>query len=152
MRIHAIRVCKKEYHKQLRVTGNAAGSARYTKKFCIRDIPDHRTGIRKKEYKDQITEIAAGKLPGAAMIGGTWTFDKDKLRRYIDAKEAECASRTFTNVRVSGGCAPRSTGSNIEKAYELAILKLRGGSETRGSRKSKRAAGAAKGAARGLNA
>ena len=70
MRIHAIRVCKKEYHKQLRVTGNAAGSARYTKKFCIRDIPDHRTGIRKKEYKDQITEIAAGKLPGGYRTGG----------------------------------------------------------------------------------
>lgn len=80
---------------------------------------------------------AKGQLPGAAKIGKVWTFDKDKLRRFIEAKEAECASQIFTKGKASIGCAPRSTASCIEKAYEQAMSKLRGGPATRGLRRSR---------------
>ena len=78
---------------------------------------------------------ARGDLPGAAKIGKVWTFDRDKLDRYVAAKEMECASGTYTKGKASGGCEPKSAALNIERAYEQAISRLRGGGGTRGSRR-----------------
>ncbi len=74
---------------------------------------------------------ARGELPGAAKIGQVWTFDPDKLRRFIEAKEAECAGANYSRARAPIGCAPPPGASNIEKAYERAMLKLRGGHSVR---------------------
>jgi len=40
---------------------------------------------------------ARGALPGAAKIGTLWTFDPEKLRRFVAAREAECASHESVN-------------------------------------------------------
>ncbi|MFO1126344.1 MAG: helix-turn-helix domain-containing protein [Methylocystis sp.] len=69
---------------------------------------------------------ARGELPGAAKIGQIWTFDPDKLRRFIEAKEAECASANVPRARVPIGCEPPPTDSPIKKAYERAMAKLLG--------------------------
>ncbi|MBS4017466.1 MAG: helix-turn-helix domain-containing protein [Dechloromonas sp.] len=85
---------------------------------------------------------ARGDLPGAAKIGTLWTFDPAKLRRFISEREAECLRKTSINAAESGGCAPPSGASNIEKAYERAMSKLRGDCAIRRSRRSRRRAGA----------
>jgi phage terminase Nu1 subunit (DNA packaging protein) len=73
-----------------------------------------------------------GELPGAAKIGKVWTFDPAKLAKFIRAKESECPKTTFISAAQSGGYARPSTESNVEKAYEQTMLRLRGGSVTRG--------------------
>lgn len=88
---------------------------------------------------------ARGQLPGAAKIGTLWTFDPDKLRRFVETKETECASANYSKVKASAGCAPPPTDSNIEKAYELAKSRLLGKSGTSASRNSKRRTGGANG-------
>jgi hypothetical protein len=83
-----------------------------------------------------------GELPGAAKIGGRWTFDEKKLRDMIALKEAECLSRTSIREREYGGCAPALTVSNAEKAYSLTISKMRGKLGTNASTNLKRRANA----------
>jgi hypothetical protein len=34
---------------------------------------------------------AAGELPGAAKLGGVWTFDQQKVRSWIEEREAHAA-------------------------------------------------------------
>lgn len=84
---------------------------------------------------------ASGRLPGAAIFGRVWTFDRIKLRQFIEMKETECANRIYIKGPKSGGCAPPSAVSNTEKAYEQAISRLLGKPETPGLNKSKRAFG-----------
>lgn len=70
---------------------------------------------------------ARGELPGAAKIGQVWTFDPDKLRRFIEAKEAECAGANCSRARAPISCAPPPPDWRDEKDYERAMSKLRGG-------------------------
>jgi excisionase family DNA binding protein len=70
---------------------------------------------------------ARGDLPGAAKIGKTWSFDAEKLRRHIAAREQECLTRATSTFGVRfGGCAPSSTASSSAKAYEQAMSRLLG--------------------------
>lgn len=70
--------------------------------------------------------VARGMLPGAARVGGVYTFDCAKLRRYLDGEEARCRMNISTNVDRSGGLEPPPTDGSIELAYERAISLLRG--------------------------
>jgi hypothetical protein len=79
---------------------------------------------------------ASGRLPGAARIGKLWTFDHTKIKNYLADAEAQCQSKIFTNEMEFGGCELPSTAAKSEKAYESAMLKLLGGSGTRGFKKS----------------
>jgi hypothetical protein len=79
-----------------------------------------------------------GAVPGSAKIGGLWTFDRDKLDKFVADKEAECLNQTSTYAAASIGCEPPSRASNIAKAYERAMSKLRGSSATSVSTKSSR--------------
>jgi hypothetical protein len=93
---------------------------------------------------------AQGRLPGAAKIGSLWTFDPGKLRRFVAAKEDECRlSQIYTDEEASGGCEPPLPAKNIEKAYRLMMSRLRGGSGTRESKKSRRRASTASSAKHG---
>ena len=83
-----------------------------------------------------------GELPGAAKIGGRWTFDEKKIRDYIALREAECLTRTSIRERAYIGCAPPLTASNAEKAYTQTILKMRGKHGTSGSTSLKQRASA----------
>jgi phage terminase Nu1 subunit (DNA packaging protein) len=70
-----------------------------------------------------------GELPGAARIGGLWTFDPKKLAKFIAEKEAEIAARAAwkppTPAWKTGCIEPRSNSTKAEKAYALAMEKLR---------------------------
>src|SRR3954451_8890051 len=63
-----------------------------------------------------VLDLAArGELPGAAKIGGRWTFDLAKLRAYVREREQAChrrgtehrrrIARTSTNAEKYGGAA-----------------------------------------------
>lgn len=79
-----------------------------------------------------VVKMAAnGNLPGAAKIGGTWTFDKEKLRRFILEKEYECQRKTSTYETVCIGYKLPSAGNSSDKAYTQAMLKLLGKSGTK---------------------
>jgi hypothetical protein len=80
---------------------------------------------------------ARGAIPGAARIGKFWTFDRSKFERFVAAREADCARKTFTNAREYGGCAPPSTALSVEKAYAQAMSRALAGTATEGSKKSK---------------
>ncbi|RNJ50276.1 hypothetical protein D1O30_12390 [Methylocystis hirsuta] len=47
---------------------------------------------------------ARGEFPGAAKIGQIKTFDPDKLRRFIEAREAECAGAIYSRATMNGRC------------------------------------------------
>ena len=73
-----------------------------------------------------IKMAAQGKLPGAAKIGGTWTFDREKLRRFIREKEYECQRKISISEMVSGGSLLPYAAGSIDTAYIQAMSKLRG--------------------------
>jgi predicted DNA-binding transcriptional regulator AlpA len=70
---------------------------------------------------------AAGKLPGAAKLGGVWTFDPQKVRAWIEEREAH-ASRPRPRVEVpavrhvaSKGDVTTWPAESIDAAFELLI-------------------------------
>jgi hypothetical protein len=75
---------------------------------------------------------ARGELPSAAKIGKVWTFDPAKLVKFINAQESQCPKTTFTPAAGYGGSVRPLTESKSERAYALAMSKLRGESATRG--------------------
>jgi excisionase family DNA binding protein len=82
-----------------------------------------------------------GEIPGAAKIGNAWTFSIAKLHGFIEAKEAECAARAVKPiVPRSAGCERPRGAAAIEKAYDQAMLRMRGGKQAMGSWSAKRRA------------
>lgn len=74
---------------------------------------------------------ARGEIPGAAKIGGLWTFDEAALRLWIREK-ATCQidprrRSSHTGAETRSGLVSRSTERSIEKAYEQALQRLRRG-------------------------
>lgn len=70
-----------------------------------------------------------GELPGAAKIGGSWTFDEAALRNHIKERTKWPSDRRPRNTPI-GAAASYGRGSpladvNIERAYEQAMSKLR---------------------------
>ena len=79
--------------------------------------------------KRQITLMAnRGDLPGAAKIGSLWTFDPEKLTRWIEEREDKClrnqkkisSKEEKYTTYVSG-----LTDASVNRAYERAISLLR---------------------------
>lgn len=74
---------------------------------------------------------ARGEIPGAAKIGGLWTFDESALRLWIREK-ATCQidprrRNTRSGGETSSGLDSRSTERSIDRAYEQALRKWRRG-------------------------
>jgi hypothetical protein len=72
---------------------------------------------------------AKGKIPGAAKIEGTWTFNLDLLRNYVSSKEQEAWQRARPQRAVSGGRASSTVGfkpaaKTSNGHYEQTIQKL----------------------------
>jgi len=65
----------------------------------------------------------AGKLPGAAKLGGVWTFDPVRLRAWIIERELACQGNPGISISAAqhGGGASRLPDANIEAAYEQLI-------------------------------
>ncbi len=57
-----------------------------------------------------------GELPGAARIGGVWTFDAAKLSAFIAQRERDAESRA-TNVVPFPSPQPRQTRAQTSAAY-----------------------------------
>lgn len=72
----------------------------------------------------KVQELAVtGKMPGAAKLGGVWTFDPARVRRWIKEQEDACleSPETSTSEERHGGGASRLPDANIEAAYEQLI-------------------------------
>lgn len=76
------------------------------------------TGLSKRTVQNL---AAKGMIPGAAKLGGLWTFDRIKLRRWIAAKEGEACQRTSISGAASGMDAFRLAETSFAKAYARAI-------------------------------
>ena len=63
---------------------------------------------------------AQGVIPGAAKLGGQWTFDEVTLRAWIRRREAE-RCRTYISEARHGGVVSRLPDVTIDEAYERAI-------------------------------
>ena len=71
------------------------------------------TGLGKRH----VQKLAkCGRIPGAALLGGVWTFDRTMLRRWIQQQEAK-ACRTSIEEAKPGGADFKLTASNIEDLY-----------------------------------
>lgn len=75
------------------------------------------TGLSVRKVQEH---AAAGQMPGAAKLGGIWTFDPVKVRAWVAAQEVKAwrgsQATSIGGVRGSGG-ARSSAGSNIDAAY-----------------------------------
>lgn len=73
-----------------------------------------------------------GDLPGAAKIGGLWTFDETALRNYIKERTQCPRDRRPLNTRTgevaSSGHASPLQARNAEKAWQQTLRELRRGS------------------------
>src|SRR6186997_1173007 len=72
----------------------------------------------------------AGKVPGAAKIGGEWTFDEATLRSWVKELEelTQCLARPLpmrSGAARSYGAGSRSRAKSIGGAYEQTMQKLR---------------------------
>ncbi|CAH1662073.1 HTH_17 domain-containing protein [Hyphomicrobiales bacterium] len=84
-----------------------------------------------------------GELPGAAKIGGLWTFDPAALRSWIKSQERLCQEKaqrtrreksrrnTATGVATRYGQGSRLHLGSIDSAYEQAMQKLRNAASTK---------------------
>lgn len=75
---------------------------------------------------------AAGLIPSAAKLGGTWSFDRATIRRWVRRSEGETACRaTYTVETAPTGDGSRSRAGTFVAAYEQLIgRKRRGGSNS----------------------
>ena len=71
-----------------------------------------------------------GYLPGAGKIGGRWTFDREKLRKFVLEREQECQRKICISATEYGGYKLPSVASSTEDRFTQAMLKLRGKSAT----------------------
>jgi predicted DNA-binding transcriptional regulator AlpA len=72
----------------------------------------------------KVQELAvARKLPGAAKLGGVWTFDPARVRQWIKEQEDVCPAspETSTSEERRGGAESRLPDASIEAAYEQLI-------------------------------
>jgi hypothetical protein len=83
-----------------------------------------------KEARTVRAMAGRGEIPGAAKIGGTWTFNLDRLRDYVTSKEREIWQSARPQRAVSGattssmvGYKPAAKISNGH--YEQTIQQLR---------------------------
>jgi hypothetical protein len=67
-----------------------------------------------------------GELPGAARIGGTWTFNLESLRAYVSSKELEVWQSARPQRAVSGGAKCSGAGYPHELATPLKQLAAAG--------------------------
>lgn len=71
-----------------------------------------------------------GELPGAAKIGGLWTFNENALRKWIEdrtVKPGPARQSTPGGAEARLGLGSRSTERSIDRAYEQALRKWRCG-------------------------
>jgi hypothetical protein len=70
----------------------------------------------------QLQMLAArGKVPGAAKLGGTWTFDKAVLRRWIRQEQERTCRNISPSVTGSGTPELSDAGTTYDEAYEQAL-------------------------------
>jgi excisionase family DNA binding protein len=79
-----------------------------------------------------VQEMAArGELPGAAKIGKLWTFNEAEIRTYIRERQACRTSARHRQTPIGEAthftAGSPSTGGLTEKAYILAMQRLRSG-------------------------
>jgi excisionase family DNA binding protein len=74
---------------------------------------------------------ARGEIPGAAKIGGLWTFDEAALRLWIRERSTCPKNQGLQSTPTGGetrfGRGSRSTEKSIDRAYEQALRKWRPG-------------------------
>jgi hypothetical protein len=93
--------------------------------------------------RSMVTRSAGqGNIPGAAKIGGSWTFDREKLRKFILEKEYECQKKISTFAVTHGGYRLPSVASSTDVRYTQAMLRLQGKLGTKSLSKSKQQNGA----------
>jgi Helix-turn-helix domain len=79
---------------------------------------------------------AAGQIPGAAKIGGVWTFDPDKVLAWTEHKKrltCRASRETYTDAATSGGAASRLPAPSIDAAYSRLIQGKRRGASKAGA-------------------
>lgn len=83
----------------------------------------------------------AGKIPGAARIGGVWTFDPARVRAWIREQELQCLERPPISISgtASIGHGSRLPDASIEQRFaQLMQGKRRTGSKAIGKNSSAR--------------
>jgi hypothetical protein len=84
---------------------------------------------------------ARGEIPGAAKPGRIWTFDENRLRRWLREKEVEACRPTSTSGDPSGGREFKLPDATFDEAYAQAIGLKPGRGSRPGSSRSTGAAG-----------
>lgn len=90
----------------------------------------------------RVQELAiAGKVPSAAKISGSWTFDPVRIRIWIRQLEADAcrkdhhANATSTNAGACGGDTSKAPAAAIDAAFEQLMKGKRGGGSRHGAQR-----------------
>jgi excisionase family DNA binding protein len=86
-------------------------------------------GILGVEVRTVQALAARGDLPGAAKIGGLWTFDEAALRQWIKEREAKPdlrkPSQKLTSTKWHTGGRTSLDAARTKEAYEAMLARLR---------------------------
>lgn len=74
------------------------------------------TGLKRRTLQAM---AAAGRVPGAAKLGGIWSFDVERLRGWLRDQEQKVATSTCEVPRFT--VASLSTDANIASRYKQLI-------------------------------
>ncbi len=89
-----------------------------TAERCRIDVALRITGLGQRQMQAM---SARGEIPGAAKLGGTWTYDIRKLRQWVKEKETETCRAISTGAGTSGGRESKYEGATLDEAYELLL-------------------------------
>ena len=93
----------------------------------------HMTSLSLRQVQSM---AAAGKIPGAAKLGGVWTFDPAQIAAWIRRQEQLCQQnfrRTAMPATASYGDVLRLPEESIDEAFEQLIHGKRRGASKHGS-------------------
>lgn len=77
---------------------------------------------------------ARDKIPGAARLGGVWTFDEARLRAWIREREVACQG-TSIGAAKHGGAEFSLPAATIDEAYARLIGRKRAAGLRNGARR-----------------
>lgn len=77
-------------------------------------------GVSQRTVQSMAT---AGELPGAARIGGTWTFDSEKLTAFVKQRERDAENVVVLIKAPKPG--PRPTKAKVSAAYDTLMATRR---------------------------
>src|SRR5271166_2944564 len=91
---------------------------------------------------------AAGRIPGAAKLGGVWTYDPEQVRKWIKQRERQTWRGDSPSIATSATASSGDVSSSVAESIDVAFSHLIPGKRPNGSRRGSSSSNATKWASR----